>query len=248
MAFKRSRVRSRLAPLTTRAVDQYGYAVGMVIGHGQVLPPVAIEIATATVIKLHSSVPFLGQWDRTFSSMALPWPWTHRALVRGLLELACRQGHVAQLDMTDRMDEPRLAPVSPRLHPPLERGCVRPQRFPLRSIGGRNDGGQRDAFQGDPLLMLFIEAQRACAARQAGEQLHSLEHPADGGDVAVQVAWTVAGDDVELGTIAAVGRVIPACAHYAVAVSEPDLTALGVTSDREAVRPSHLPCVHVAVG
>src|SRR3546814_10837720 len=61
-----------------------------------------------------------------------------------------------------------------------------------------------DRLDQHALRGVFVEAQRAGAARQHAEQFHAVDHAPDQGDVAVELARRLAVDHVELGAVARV--------------------------------------------
>ncbi len=74
---------------------------------------------------------------------------------------------------------------------------------------------------------IVVDPGLALAARQGGEVLDALDHPADDRDVAVELARGVADHRVELGAGAGVRRKVAGDADRGVAVGGPMRTALG---------------------
>ena len=118
-----------------------------------------------------------------------------------------------------------------------------------RALRGGHVGGEPDGLDGRALLGLLIEAQRAGAARQRGQQLDAPQHAADRDDVAVELARRLAGHHVELGAAAGVGPVITAHAEHAITMRDPRLAGrFALDAHGETVDPAGLGRIAVAVG
>ena len=89
----------------------------------------------------------------------------------------------------------------------------------------------------------LVEAEIAGAARAGGEQRHPLDHPADSGDVAVEVARRMADHRIELAARAGVRREVAADADAGVAMGEPG-HARAPDPRRPASRPHGRPSAH----
>ncbi len=137
-----------------------------------------------------------------------------------------RQRDVAQVDVTGRALVEVVAAVAAGLHRLGEGPGVGAQHPQRRALVGGHIAGQADRSDRRALCGVFVEAHRIRPAPGRAEQFHALEHAADQGDVAVELARRLAGDHVQLGADAAVLVVVAAGADRTVAVRQPGVFAV----------------------
>ena len=140
--------------------------------------------------------------------------------------------------MACRADNPVAAAVTPRFDDVGKALAVGLHHLQWHALVFRHFAAQADAFNRCVFFRVLVEAHVtavvAAAAWQRAEQFYALQDTADEGDVAVQVARRLTDDDVQLGAVAAVRRVVASGAEDAVAVGNPG--AVFFCGDREAVR------------
>src|SRR5690606_41295545 len=77
-------------------------------------------------------------------------------------------------------------------------------------IALRKSGRDAHGCDADALFRFLVEAERPAAARQRGQEFHSLDDAANQGDVAVELTRRLPDHHVQLRTITAVGRIAAA--------------------------------------
>ncbi|KAG0732176.1 hypothetical protein G6F23_014578 [Rhizopus arrhizus] len=125
--------------------------------------------------------------------------------------------------------------IAPRLHRIGEGLRIGTQHLYRRALGRRHVACPAGRHDRRSPLRGGVETHRCRSARGRAEQLHALQHAADQGDVAVQLARRLAGHHIECSADAAVFLVAAAGAQHAVAMRQPGLAGLRVLADREAV-------------
>src|SRR5437016_4443286 len=144
--------------------------------------------------------------------------------------------------------KPILRAVAARFNQVLKERSISADNLERSALGRRQIRGDANGFERQALLGFFVEAKRAGAARQRGEQIHALDDPPKQRDIAIKMPRGVPDDHIQLRATAAVCGIITARSNHPVTMRQPNLAALRIAGDGKASAKPNLRRINIAVG